>query len=282
MMYMKLKDGKSKVLTFSYDDGVVQDIRLIDIFDKHGLKGTFNINTGRYLAEDVVREKFHGKMKLSESQELYVDSGHEVAVHTLNHTFLDKLSSVDIIKEILTDRRNIEMQYKTVARGMAYPYGVYTEKAVESLKQCGICYGRTAVSTEDFKFPQNWLTWNPTCHHKNPKLMDLARRFVEENSRYPMDNWLFYVWGHSYEFDQQNNWGIIEEFAEFVGNKEDIWYATNIEIYDYIKAYENLWVSVDETLVHNPSAIDVWVMIEGVTYCIKGGTTLHIDSSCKS
>ena len=278
MMYMKLKDGKSKVLTFSYDDGVVQDIRLIDIFDKHGLRGTFNINTGRYLAEDVVREKFHGKMKLSESQKLYVDSGHEVAVHTLNHTFLDKLSSVDIIKEILTDRRNIEIQYKTVARGMAYPYGVYTEEAIESLKQCGICYSRTTVSTENFKFPQNWLTWNPTCHHKNPKLMDFARRFVEENSRYPMDNWLFYVWGHSFEFDHQDNWNVIEEFAEYVGNKEDIWYATNIEIYDYVKAYESLQVSVDETIVHNPSAIDVWVMVEGATYCIKGGTTLYIDS----
>ena len=217
-------------------------------------------------------------MKLSESQELYVDSEHEVAVHTLNHTFLDKLSSVDIIKEILTDRRNIEMQYKTVARGMAYPYGVYTEEAIESLKQCGICYGRTTVSTENFKFPQNWLTWNPTCHHKNPKLMDFARRFVEENSRYPMDNWLFYVWGHSFEFDHQDNWNVIEEFAEYVGNKEDIWYATNIEIYDYVKAYESLQVSVDETIVHNPSAIDVWVMVEGATYCIKGGTTLYIDS----
>ena len=36
-MYMKLKDGKSKVLTLSYDDGVVQDIRLIGILDKYGI-----------------------------------------------------------------------------------------------------------------------------------------------------------------------------------------------------------------------------------------------------
>ena len=53
-MYMLLKDGKSKVLTFSYDDGVVQDIRLAGIFDKYGLKCTFNINTGTYCAEDTV------------------------------------------------------------------------------------------------------------------------------------------------------------------------------------------------------------------------------------
>ena len=52
-MLMKLKDGKSKVLTLSYDDGVVQDIRLINILDKYGIRGTFNINTGMYLPEDA-------------------------------------------------------------------------------------------------------------------------------------------------------------------------------------------------------------------------------------
>ena len=36
---------KRKVLTLSYDDGVEQDIRLVEIMKKHGLKGTFNINT---------------------------------------------------------------------------------------------------------------------------------------------------------------------------------------------------------------------------------------------
>ncbi len=107
-MYMKLKDGKSKVLTFSYDDGVVQDIRFIDILNANGLKGTFNINTGRYLDEDAVRERFYGKMKLSESQNLYCNSGHEVAVHTVNHTFLDRLKTTDIMVEVLEDRKNIE------------------------------------------------------------------------------------------------------------------------------------------------------------------------------
>ena len=65
-MYMKLKDGKSKVLTLSYDDGVVQDIRLMEILNKNGIKATFNINTGLYLPEDTVREKYYGRMKFSE------------------------------------------------------------------------------------------------------------------------------------------------------------------------------------------------------------------------
>ena len=78
MLYMKLKDGKSKVLTLSYDDGVVQDIRLIELMDRYGIKGTFNINTGMYLPEDTVREHYYGRMKLSEAQNLFLSSAHEI------------------------------------------------------------------------------------------------------------------------------------------------------------------------------------------------------------
>ena len=88
---MRFPYGKSKALTLSYDDGVAQDIRLIEIMKKHGLKGTFNINSGAYVAEDKVREKFRGRMKRSEAMALYTDSGHEIAVHTYTHPFLEKL-----------------------------------------------------------------------------------------------------------------------------------------------------------------------------------------------
>ena len=52
---------------------------------------------------------------------------------------------------------------------------------------------------------------------------------------------------------------MIEKFAEYIGNRDDIWYATNMEIYNYVKAYESLQTSVDKKIIYNPSAIDVWV-----------------------
>lgn len=272
-MLMKLKGGKSKVLTLSYDDGVVQDIRLIQILDKYGLKGTFNINSGRYLPEDTQRERFYGRMKLSEALAVYKGSHHEVAVHSLNHPFLDKLKQPQVLMEILEDRKNIEAQYGTLARGMAYPQGTYNDMVVDALEACGICYSRTTKATENFKFPENWLTLHPTCHHKSPKLMELAKKFVEEKPRHMAQNWMFYLWGHSYEFDNDDNWYIIEEFASYTGGKDDIWYATNIEIYDYVKAYEALRVSVDESIIHNPTDIDVWFHHKGETHCVKAGET---------
>ena len=273
-MLMKLKDGKSKVLTLSYDNGVVQDIRLIQILDKYGLKGTFNINTGCYLPEDAQRERYYGRMKLSEAQALFKGSAHEVAVHSLTHPFLETLKKTQVLVEILEDRKNIEAQYGTLARGMAYPYGTYNDMVVEALKTCGICYSRTCKTTENFKLPENWLTLHPTCHHKNPNLMELARKFVEEKPRYMAQNWMFYLWGHSYEFDNDDNWSVIENFASYTGGREDIWYATNIEIYDYVRAYETLQVSVDESIVHNPTETDIWFYHKGENHCIHGGETL--------
>jgi len=276
-MYMKLKDGKSKVITFSYDDGVVQDIKLIDIFNKYGLKGTFNINTGLYLPESEERERFYGRMKLSEAQKLYIDSGHEVAVHALTHPFLEQLRDDEVLDEILSDRKNIENQYKTFARGMAYPFGTYNKRVIELLKSSGICYSRTVKSTEKFSLPENWLELHPTCHHNNSNLMTLAERFVNESPHYQNDNWMFYIWGHSYEFDNDNNWEIIEKLAKYVSFKDDVWYATNIEIYDYINAYESLITSVDKRMVYNPTVTDVWVMQNGKTYCVHGGETISLN-----
>lgn len=275
-MYMKLKDGRSKVLTLSYDDGVVQDIRLIGIMDKYGLKGTFNINTGRYLDESQEREKYYGRMKLSEAKELYINSGHEVAVHALTHPFLERCKAEEVLTEILEDRKNIEEQYGTLARGMAYPYGTYSDEVVDLLKKCGICYSRTVKATLNFGFPEEWLTLHPTCHHNEPKLMELAKKFVEEKPWYGAHNWMFYLWGHSYEFDNNDNWDVIEKFAEYIGGKDDIWYATNIEVYDYIKAYEQLQVSVDKTIIHNPTTTDLWFMEKGETYCVRSGETLKL------
>ncbi len=274
-MIMRLKDGKTKVLTLSYDDGVVQDRRLIDIMNKHGLKGTFNINSGAYLSEDAVRPCSTDRMKLSEAKELYTDSGHEIAIHGYTHPFLHAIDSAEIIYEITEDRKNIEKDYGTIARGMAYPYGTYNDTVVDVLDKCHIAYARTVKATYGFALPENWLTLHPTCHHNYDGLEELIKKFVETPTRWPHVE-MFYLWGHSYEFDRNDNWDVIERFAEYAGGHRHIWYATNIEIYDYVKAYERLETSFDKKIIHNPSAIDVWFDIKGDVYCIRAGETLKV------
>lgn len=39
-------NGLEKALTFSYDDGRVFDRKLVEIFNRYGVKGTFHLNSG--------------------------------------------------------------------------------------------------------------------------------------------------------------------------------------------------------------------------------------------
>ena len=279
---MRFPGGKPKALTFSYDDGVYQDLRLISIFNQHGLKGTFNVNSGSFGQDPGDRKS--GRMTKEDVLSAYKNSGHEVAVHAFTHPHLEQLPSDQAVKEILTDRKNLEEMFETIVRGGAYPFGSSSNEVVEILRSCGIKYFRTTVSTGRFDIPLDWLRMPATCHHKDHRLMELAQRFVNDSpdkqAGWRREPWLFYVWGHSYEFDQNtedNNWGIIERFAEFVGGKEDIWYATNMEIYDYVTAFRGLEISLNEQIVHNPAAITVFFEYEERKFAIKPGETIYLN-----
>jgi hypothetical protein len=104
--------------------------------------------------------------------------------------------------------------------------------------------------------------------------MELTERFLAK-SRFARAE-LFYVWGHSYEFRNDNNWELIEEFCARVGRRDDLWYATNIEIIDYLEAVGRLRFSVACDRVHNPSSIEVWILRSGKAVNIPPGTTVNL------
>ncbi len=275
-LFLRFPEGKPKALTLSYDDGVEQDIKLVDIMNKYGLKGTFNLNSGLYAEEGTVYPKgqVHRRMTKNQVLQTFKDSGQEIAVHSLTHPSLDKLPTNMVINEILLDRKNLEEQFGTIVRGMAYPYGTLNDSVVEALKVCGIAYARTVISTFDFRIPEDFLRLTATCHHNSPELEYLSKKFVEDEICY--EPYLFYLWGHSYEFEENNNWNSIKNFASYVGNREDVWYATNIQIYDYIDAYRRLLFSTDGKLVKNPSSIKVWFKYSEKLLAVEAGETIDI------
>ena len=271
-MYICFKDGKRKAMTLSYDDGVVQDIRLSEILKKHGLKCTFNISSGLFLEDASTRERYYGKMTLEEAVNLYTNSGNEVAVHGEYHKALGRIASAEATYDVVKCREGLENIFKYPIRGMAYAYGSYNDDTLDILKNSGIVYSRTTQSTNNFNLPANWLELHPTCHHNNPELFNLLDNFLSADP-YPARTMMFYLWGHSYEFDNDNNWEVIEKFAEIAGGNEDVWYATNIEIYEYVNAYKSLIATIDDSVIYNPTTTDVWVFAGNEKVCIKSGET---------
>lgn len=266
-VYTCFPGGKAKALTMSYDDGKVQDRRLIDIFNKYGIKGTFNLNYGQ------VGER--PRMTFEEMEGLY--DGHEIATHTMTHPTIERCPLVEVAEELLEDRKGLEKWTGRIVRGHAYPNGSYSEEIKQLYRQLGVAYARVVETVPDFALPKDPLEWHATCHHNDPKLMEYAEFFADfKKSQYLK---LMYVWGHSYEFDNNDNWDVIENFCKYMGGRDDIWYATNIEIIDYMDAAKRLQFSADYEKVYNPNACSVWLQLNSDKCVeIEGGTLVDLNT----
>ncbi|WP_019533155.1 polysaccharide deacetylase family protein [Paenibacillus ginsengihumi] len=260
---MTFPQGKHKVLTMSYDDGRRADVRLAGLFNRHGIKGTFHINSGMFGTND--------RLTVEEAVKVY--EGHEVSAHTVTHPTIARCPKELLVSEIFEDRKTLERIFGYTVRGMSYPNGSYSAQIKEMLPHLGIEYARVVQTTGQFGMPDDWLEWKPTCHH-NRDLMKHAEQFVALNKTQYL--YMMYVWGHSYEFDNDDNWELIEQFCEFIGGRDDIWYATNIEIVDYVKAFQRLRFSASCEFVHNPSAQSVWLSVDQRIIEVKGGDQLRL------
>jgi len=252
--------GRTKALTLSYDDGVVEDRRLVEIFNRFGLRGTFHLNSGSLGREGNIAPK--------EVATLY--RGHEVSAHSVSHPFLEALPAAAVIQELVEDRRRLEELCGYPVRGMSYPFGTYSREIVALLPSLGIRYARTVNKTTNFNVPEDFLLWHPTIHHQDD-LLATAQRFLD------LPGWrrrlhLLYVWGHSYEFARNNNWELMEQFGEKIGGKSDIWYATNVEIFDYTQALRRVEFSADFVTALNPTAAELWVTAQGKPFRLAPGS----------
>ena len=225
---------KKKAITFSYDDGVTQDIRLVELLNKYGLKCTFNLNS-ELLAKRgmLVRENqriSHYKVHPEDVKTIY--DGHEVAVHTLTHPNLTQCDDAEVIRQVETDRLNLSELVGYEVVGMAYPCGgVNNDDRVADIirKNTGVKYSRTITTTGSFDLQENLYRFNPTVYHLDfEKMMQLGEQFIHLNSETPK---IFYIWGHSYEMDfGADYWVKLEEFFKLISSKDDIFYGTNKEV----------------------------------------------------
>ncbi len=221
-------DNKMKAFTLSYDDGITQDIRFVELLNRYGLKCTFNLNSGIQTKANFWTGKEGitvSRMNMADLPALY--AGHEIAVHGLTHPDLTKLEDETVYNELYRDRVNLENLFGTRVTGMAYPYGAHDERVRSVVKKAGLHYARTVHATNSFELPEDLLQLPATCHHSAESLMELAKQFVSLKPDTPQ---LFYVWGHSYEFDFTESWERMEEFFRYISGRDDIFYGTNTEV----------------------------------------------------
>lgn len=223
-----------KAITFSYDDGVTQDIRLIELLNKYNLKCTFNLNSERLGKKGMLMREglriSHYKVHAEDVREIY--DGHEIAVHTLTHPSLPKCDDAEVIRQVEQDRLNLSELAGYEVVGMAYPGGGVNndERVAKIIKEnTGIKYCRTITTTGSFELQDNLYRFNPTSFHLDfDKLMKLGQKFLDLKTD---EKKIFYIWGHSYEMDYAPDYWIkLEEFFKLISGKNDVFYGTNKEV----------------------------------------------------
>ncbi len=248
-----------KAVTFSYDDGAVSaDTKLVEIFNEYGLKATFNINR-------------------ADSAYSQIYNGHEVASHSKDHLNMfpdaeNVASTEKCINSITGGKEIVESMFGAGScKGFVWPYGVPNQREdfdvlMQTIKD-NYDYCRNTLYTNNFSLPDDWYNWTPTCHHNN--MNNLLDDFLADDSNSLK---LFYIWGHAHEFtpDYGGDWSAMENFAEAI-SKENVWKATNGEIYDYVTASEKLVVNINN--IYNPTDITVYAKVNGIETVIPAKST---------
>lgn len=277
---MLFPEGKSKALILSYDDGRTEDRQLVKMMNKYGLIGTFHLNSNK-LGTD-------GYLTKAEIKPLF--AGHEVSIHSANHPNLTALSKIDVIYEVVEDRKELERLVGYPVRGMAYPFGNNNEFVIDALKGLGIEYARTVEDTYGFSIPENFLKWHPSIHQFSKAYFEQDK---PENDKIELDRFyklindfintkdlaLLDIWGHSWEMSNiQSKWDETEHFFKLVANHPSIHYSTQIDMVDYIHAFRSLKFSVEKNIVTNQSSVTIFFKKAGKSYSIAPGKTMVLSN----
>jgi len=255
--------GKEKAVIFSYDDGMIADRKLVKLMNAYGIKGTFHLNSNKldtkgYLTSNEIKTLF---------------KGHEVSVHSANHPGLTGLSKQEIINEVIEDRRELERLTNQTVRGMAYPFGNFNDKVVDIISGLGIEYARTVNDSYSFSIPNNFLTWDPSIHQfakayyiENDTVNDnkelaifnkVINNFIQSDTLALLD-----IWGHSWENEGNGNrWKKMEEVFKQISKRKDVLSTTQIDLVDYISAFNRLKYAVNKKIIYNPSAINIFIKV---------------------
>ncbi len=237
-----------KYFTLSFDDGLEQDKRLLNLMRKYGLKGTFNLNAGLFGTKGEVKGigtigfqdckagirhhwpfsyVLHNRIPEDEIAQVY--AGMEIASHGFQHEALGKLDEQALHRAVDLDKSALEKLTGMQVYGHAYASGS-TSAAVRSyLKSKGYRYARLVGQTKRFDFPEDPLALIPTCSCIDKEVPSLIESFIQMEAE--EKDLLFYMWGHAYEFDYekgQASWSAVERLFERIASQNNITFCTNI------------------------------------------------------
>lgn len=217
-----------------WDDGVVTDIRLIEILKKYNAKATFNLNPG-YFPAVTTRSRWQkplevdwsckgflaGKIGFDKFKKVY--SGFKVASHCWSHETVGFVPDEEFLLAAVKARKFLEDMFEIDCPGFAWPCGVFSTKTENLLKEAGFKYARTTLNASDITKCENAMQMPTNCHFQDSRFWE---RY--ENAK---STGVFYFWGHSYEtLNYPPLWKQFEDKIRYISEDPDAEWADVIDI----------------------------------------------------
>lgn len=260
--------GAHKAFNITYDDGVTQDVRFVELMNKYGLKGTFNLNYGLMEQEfQWTHESGLVVKRLTPAQAAKLYGDHEIASHSYTHPFMDNMSETEIMDEMIKDKSKLEELFGREVLGFAVPFDYYSDLIADCARRCGFEYSRDGNESYSYVPPKEYYYWSAGTYHVMPGFKGFVEEFFETSEEMA----LCQIVGHTYDLDVMNMWDYIESVIKRVAEDEDIIAMTNIELVRYLKAMDEAVITDDE--IKNYSDIDLWFEHDGKVICVKAKET---------
>ena len=251
-------EGRRKAFNISYDDGVIQDIRFVELLNRYGLKGTFNLNYG------LMRSGFTWDhecgmtvRRIPEDQVVTVYQAHEIASHSYSHPYFDNAAETEILKELGSDKFFLERLFGREVAGYATPFYYFSDLMADCVRHCGFEYARISEESNDYSVPADFFRWKGSKFHWDEDLADFVRGFLETDQELA----LCQLVGHSYDLDVMNLWDTLEQICRWVSENSDVWAATHLELVRYLRSMS--LAQVENGKIINESSTALWFEVDG-------------------
>jgi peptidoglycan/xylan/chitin deacetylase (PgdA/CDA1 family) len=228
------------IVTTSWDDGSILDLKLGELLTKYGIKGTF------YIPRFSKRITPMQKIDLLE-----LSAKHEIGAHTLNHAHLTLIPPSEAKTEIEGSKSYLEDITGKKINMFCYPFGEFNGDTKQIIKAAGFIGARTVRfnGLKNIPDPYEFGITTAASNHQSDESGEIAK-YSQAVSIKSLSDWevkakilfdlaleeggIWHLWGHSWEIGDHNDWDKLERVLNYISHRPGVIYTSNGETIDTV------------------------------------------------
>ena len=222
------------IVTTSWDDGTITDLKLAELLEKYGIKGTFYIP--KFMENQLPRKDI-----------MAINKQFEIGAHSIDQPDLTKVSLAEAKRQIVDSKTHLEDLLGHNIPLFCYPFGRCNETIKRIVKDAGFIAAR-GCTPGGFDLLRDPYDLHITLFASNGSpLMALKICWGSRLRKISaFSDWeirakllfdlvlkrggVYHIYGHSEHIENANEWNKLERVFSYISNREGVNYMTNGEV----------------------------------------------------